>query len=114
MRKSILGMLIVPLFLTAAYGAQLCSQEPFSESFGFSSEDFGGGAYLGVDTRDITPDRLSELKLKEEHGVEVTLVDSDEALWDRPVQGPAGVSEPFPPGSNTRTEQTLQKRLPHR
>jgi serine protease Do len=77
MRKSILGMLIVPLFLTAAYGAQLCSQEPFSESFGFSSEDFGGGAYLGVDTRDITPDRLSELKLKEEHGVEVTLVDQD-------------------------------------
>ena len=34
-------------------------------------------AYLGVDTRDITPDRLSELKLKEEHGVEVTLVDQD-------------------------------------
>ena len=54
MRKSILGVLIVPLFLAVAYGAQLCSQEPFSESFGFSSEDFGGGAYLGVDTRDIT------------------------------------------------------------
>jgi len=30
-----------------------------------------------VDTRDITADRLSELKLKEEHGVEVTLVDQD-------------------------------------
>ena len=30
-----------------------------------------------MDTRDITPDRLSELKLKEEHGVEVTLVDQD-------------------------------------
>src|SRR3989442_1148925 len=82
MRKSIFGMLIVPMvfvstFQAAAYGAQLCSQEPFSESFGFSSEDFGGGAYLGVDTRDITPDRLTDLKLKEEHGVEVTLVDQD-------------------------------------
>src|SRR5438094_8713343 len=82
MRKSILGVLIVPavfipLFLTTAQGEQLCAQEPFSESFGFSSEDFGGGAYLGVDTRDITADRLSELKLKEEHGVEVTLVDQD-------------------------------------
>src|SRR5258708_22189501 len=77
MRKSILRVLILPIFLTAAYGAQLCSQEPFSESFGFSSEDFGGGAYLGVDTRDITPDRLTDLKLKEEHGVEVTLVDQD-------------------------------------
>jgi serine protease Do len=77
MRKSILAILLVPMFLTVAYGAQLCSQEPFSESFGFSSEDFGGGAYLGVDTRDITADRLSDLKLKEEHGVEVTLVDQD-------------------------------------
>src|SRR6266852_216231 len=77
MRKSILRVLIVPMFQAAAYAAQLCSQEPFSESFGFSSEDFGGGAYLGLDTRDITADRLSELKLKEEHGVEVTLVDQD-------------------------------------
>jgi len=77
MRKSILRVLIVPMFVAVAYGAPLCSQEPFSESFGFSSEDFGGGAYLGVDTRDITADRLSELKLKEEHGVEVTLVDQD-------------------------------------
>jgi len=77
MRKSILAILLVPMFLTVAYGAQLCSQEPFSESFGFSSEDFGGGAYLGVDTRDITAYRLSDLKLKEEHGVEVTLVDQD-------------------------------------
>jgi serine protease Do len=77
MRKSVLGVLIVPMLLAAACGTQLCSQEPFSESFGFSSEDFGGGAYLGVDTRDVTPDRLSELKLKEEHGVEVTMVDQD-------------------------------------
>ncbi len=82
MRKAMLGVLIVPavvvrLFLATAYGEQLCSQEPFSETFGYSSEDFGGGAYLGVDTRDITPDRLSELKLKEEHGVEVTMVDQD-------------------------------------
>ena len=54
MRKSILIVIIVPVFLVVVCGAQLCSQEPFSESFGFSSEDFGGGAYLGVDTRDIT------------------------------------------------------------
>jgi len=77
MRKSILGMLMVPMLLTVAGGAQLCSQEPFTESFGYSSEDFGGSAYLGVDTRDITSDRLGDLKLKEEHGVEVTLVDQD-------------------------------------
>ena len=87
MRNSVLRVLIVPLFLAVAYGAQLYSQEPFSESFGFSSDDFGGGSYLGVDTRDITADRLGDLKLKEEHGVEVTLVDQDAPA------GKAGVKE---------------------
>ena len=33
--------------------------------------------YLGVDTRDITKDRVAALKLKEESGVEVTMVDQD-------------------------------------
>src|SRR6185437_14506591 len=77
MRRSILALMILPMFAAVASGGQLCSQEPFSESFGYSSEDFGGSAYLGVDTRDVTSDRLSDLKLKEEHGVEVTLVDQD-------------------------------------
>src|ERR1700694_2080248 len=77
MRTSILTILILPMFAAAANGGQLCSQEHFSEAFGYSSEDFGGGSYLGVDTRDVTTDRLADLKLKEEHGVEVTLVDQD-------------------------------------
>jgi serine protease Do len=77
MRTSVLALLILPMFTVAANGGQLCSQEPFSEAFGYSSEDFGGGSYLGVDTRDVTSDRLADLKLKEEHGVEVTLVDQD-------------------------------------
>ena len=75
------------MFAAVATGGQLCSQEPFSEAFGYSSEDFGGGSYLGVDTRDVTTDRLSDLKLKEEHGVEVTLVDQDAPA------GKAGVKE---------------------
>ena len=45
--------------------------------YGFSSEDWGSGSYLGVDTRDITPDRLAPLHLKDERGVEVTMVDQD-------------------------------------
>jgi serine protease Do len=77
MRNSILRVVILLVFVAVTCGAQLSSREPFSESFGYSSEDFGGGSYLGVDTRDITPDRLSDLKLTEEHGVEVTLVDQD-------------------------------------
>src|SRR6476660_9113492 len=87
MRNSILRVLILALFVAVAYGAQMYSHEPFSETFGFSSEDFGGGSYLGVDTRDVTADRLGELKLKEEHGVEVTLVDQDAPA------GKAGIKE---------------------
>jgi len=87
MRTSMLAVLILPMFAAVASGGQLCSQEPFSEAFGYSSEDFGGGSYLGVDTRDVTPDRLADLKLKEEHGVEVTLVDQDAPA------GKAGIKE---------------------
>jgi membrane-associated protease RseP (regulator of RpoE activity) len=76
MRKSILiATLTVPLLTVLAYAGS-SSLGP-SESFGFSSEDFGSSSYLGVDTRDITADRLGPLHLKEEHGVEVTMVDQD-------------------------------------
>jgi membrane-associated protease RseP (regulator of RpoE activity) len=44
----------------------------------YSSEEGGGGSsYLGVDIADVSPERLGELKLKEEHGAEVTMVDQD-------------------------------------
>src|SRR5437763_2914750 len=83
MRNSIL-ILLTRLALGAVTYA---THEPVSEAFGYSSEDFGGGSYLGVDTRYITADRLSDLKLKEEHGVEVTLVDQDAPA------GKAGIKE---------------------
>lgn len=35
------------------------------------------GSYLGVDVVDVTKERVSVLKLKDEHGVEVTMVDQD-------------------------------------
>jgi membrane-associated protease RseP (regulator of RpoE activity) len=53
----------------------------------YSEEPWGGGSYLGVDTRDVTPDRVSALHLKEERGVEVTMVDQDAPA------GKAGVKE---------------------
>ncbi|MFB3814444.1 MAG: PDZ domain-containing protein [Terriglobales bacterium] len=34
-------------------------------------------SYLGVDIRDVTPERASALKLKEDRGVEITMVDQD-------------------------------------
>ena len=36
-----------------------------------------GRSYLGVDIQDVTADRVSALKLKEERGVEITMVDAD-------------------------------------
>jgi len=53
----------------------------------YSEEPWGGGSYLGVDTRDVTPDRVSALHLKSETGVEVTLVDQDAPA------GKAGIKE---------------------
>jgi serine protease Do len=69
--------------------ADCFSNMPYVESYGYSSdESFGGGSsYLGVDTRDITPERMSALKLKEERGVEVTMVDQDAPA------GKAGIKE---------------------
>jgi serine protease Do len=52
---------------------------PETELVGFHGEDSEstGTSYLGVDTRDITADRLGPLHLKEETGVEITMVDQD-------------------------------------
>src|SRR6478752_2116522 len=36
-----------------------------------------GRSYLGVDIEDVTGDRVNALKLKEERGVEITMVDQD-------------------------------------
>ncbi len=49
--------------------------------------DSTGTAYLGVDLRDVTADRVAPLKLKEESGAEVTMVDQDAPA------GKAGVKE---------------------
>src|SRR5215475_5383324 len=44
---------------------------------GFPADEETTGAYMGVDIADVTPERLSALKLKDERGVEVTMVDQD-------------------------------------
>ena len=65
MRKSILfGLLVLlPMAAIASYAVECFSYEPFDQAWGFSSdEEFGGGSYLGVDTRDVTSDRLGDLK----------------------------------------------------
>jgi len=75
-RRIFLTMVAVVFIVCTCLAAQPSTSN--GEVYGFSSEEFGGDAsYLGVDTRDVTSDRLSTLHLKEETGVEITMVDQD-------------------------------------
>ena len=88
MRKYILTVVsLLPLLLSLSHAAQSWSVDPPAQPWGLSSEDSGTGAYLGVDISDVTTDRLGALKLKEEKGVEVTMVDQDAPA------GKAGIKE---------------------
>lgn len=83
-KMQILAVLAVVLTMLAVRSFAQPGGQP---NIFYSEAPWGGGSYLGVDTRDITPDRLSALHLKEEHGVEVTMVDQDAPA------GKAGVKE---------------------
>src|SRR5277367_2038164 len=87
MRKYVLTITVFLPFLLnfspAAHSRMVDSPQPF----GIWSEDSGPSSYLGVDIADITSERLGALKLKEEQGVEVTMVDQDAPA------GKAGIKE---------------------
>src|SRR6266852_8098494 len=74
-------LLCVALFSLAAgaYSAETPYDRPGENwNWGYGVEEGGGGSsYLGVDIADVDTERLSALKLKEEHGAEVTMVDQD-------------------------------------
>jgi len=87
MRKHILTTIaLLPLLLNPGQAAQRYSVDS-AQPFGISSEDWDANSYLGVDIANITSDRLGVLKLKEEQGVEVTMVDQDAPA------GKAGIKE---------------------
>jgi serine protease Do len=88
MRKYVMtSIMLLPLLLTFSHAAQTWSVDPPAQPWVFSSEDSGTSSYLGVDISDVTTERLSALKLKEEKGVEVTMVDQDAPA------GKAGIKE---------------------
>src|ERR1700739_307448 len=74
MRKSILTTLSLLPLLLGLHAAQSWPIDP-SASIGYSSEESGTSAYLGVDISDVSTERLSALKLKEEKGGEVPMCD---------------------------------------
>jgi serine protease Do len=86
MRQSVLlGMVVLALLSVAAYAADCPVIEDTGGAYslrvatdtGVSGDEESTGAYLGVDITDVTAERLSALKLKDERGVEVTMVDQD-------------------------------------
>jgi serine protease Do len=89
MRHHILtAVAVLPLLLNYSHAAaaQHWNIDP-TQPYGIPSDDSGGSSYLGVDIADITSDRVAALKLKEEKGVEVTMVDQDAPA------GKAGIKE---------------------
>src|SRR6201993_4879432 len=87
MRNYILIFVTVPLLLPFSYAAQNSNVDPPGQNWIFSSEESGTSSYLGVDIADVSKDRLGALKLKDEKGVEVTMVDQDAPA------GKAGIKE---------------------
>lgn len=88
MRKYVLtSILLLPLLLSFSHAAQNWPMDSSAQSYTFSSDEGGTSSYLGVDIADVTTERLSTLKLKEEKGVEVTMVDQDAPA------GKAGIKE---------------------
>jgi len=87
MRKyMVTSVMVFPLLLSFSHAAQSYSVDD-THSWVFSSDEGGTSSYLGVDIADVTTERLSALKLKEEKGVEVTMVDQDAPA------GKAGIKE---------------------
>ena len=88
MRKYIVASIVsVPLLLGFSHAAQKSPVEGPGPSWVLLSDDSNTSSYLGVDISDVTTERLAVLKLKEEKGVEVTMVDQDAPA------GKAGIKE---------------------
>jgi serine protease Do len=88
MRRYVMtSIVLLPLLLSVSHAAQKTSVDSPGHSWMFYSDDSGTSSYLGVDISDVTTERLAVLKLKEEKGVEVTMVDQDAPA------GKAGIKE---------------------
>jgi len=87
MRKYVVrSLVLLPFLLGLSYADQSWSIDQ-SAPWVYPGEEGGTSSYLGVDIADVTTERLSALKLKEEKGVEVTMVDQDAPA------GKAGIKE---------------------
>lgn len=79
-RKIQLALLFAALALPGSLASALTGPEDEQPQINAGREGWffaAGGSYLGVVIQDVSAERLSALKLKEERGVEVTMVDQD-------------------------------------
>ena len=110
MRKEILiAIAALPLLAVLSHASQSWAINSWPP-YGIPSEDSeAGSAYLGVDIADVTADRIGTLKLKEEQGVEVTMVDQDAPA------GKAGIKEHdvilSMNGTNVESKTQLQRMI---
>ncbi|HEY4840921.1 MAG TPA: PDZ domain-containing protein [Terriglobales bacterium] len=79
--RSLLAIFLFTLVVSLTTSAQpkQLDYDNTSESWSweYNSEEGSGSSFLGVDIADVTAERLAELKLKEEHGAEIIMVDQD-------------------------------------
>jgi serine protease Do len=79
-QKKIIALLIAGLALPLIAAQPSPTPQPDALSHQLPGYFYAAAAsrsYLGVDIRDVTTDRMAALKLKEERGVEITMVDAD-------------------------------------
>src|SRR4029077_2120508 len=76
MPRTLITALLLAGLALPAISAEEMQPEPLSKhTSGYFYAP--GRSYLGVDIQDVTADRVTALKLKEERGVEITMVDQD-------------------------------------
>jgi predicted metalloprotease with PDZ domain len=90
LRNNLRGLVLALATLLAMGSIAAADDTPAApEPSGLPFAGFGQepGSYLGIDPQDITQDRITQLKLKEDRGVEVMMVDQDAPA------GKAGIKE---------------------
>jgi serine protease Do len=79
-QKKIIALLIAGMALPLIAAQPSPTPQPDALSHQLPGYFYAAAAsrsYLGVDIRDVTTDRMAALKLKEERGVEITMIDAD-------------------------------------
>ncbi|HKW75959.1 MAG TPA: PDZ domain-containing protein [Terriglobales bacterium] len=71
------ALLLAGMTVQVGHAATQPETQPKAAPNPYAYAQSAGHSYLGVDIRDVTHDRMSALNLKEERGVEITMVDGD-------------------------------------